>query len=48
MVGNRYFSKERVMEEIEKCVSLCSNCHRKLEYGYWGCLELNEIILNES
>lgn len=26
------FSKKRILEEIEKCVVLCSNCHRDLHY----------------
>ena len=26
------WSKERVMEEVKKCVVMCSNCHRKLEW----------------
>ena len=25
--------KETIVEEIEKCVSLCSNCHRKVHKG---------------
>ena len=25
-------SKKMILEEIEKCVCLCSNCHRKLHY----------------
>ena len=26
------YSKLKVLQEIEKCVVLCSNCHRKLHY----------------
>jgi hypothetical protein len=26
------FSKEQILEEIEKCAILCSNCHKKFHY----------------
>ncbi|MBU6231640.1 hypothetical protein KGP36_03135 [Patescibacteria group bacterium] len=26
------WSKERILDEISKCVVLCSNCHRKFHY----------------
>jgi hypothetical protein len=26
------FALKRVLTEIEKCICLCSNCHRKLHY----------------
>jgi hypothetical protein len=26
------YSKERILKEMEKCVVLCSNCHKKLHY----------------
>lgn len=29
---NRGYSKERILEEITKCVVLCSNCHRKYTF----------------
>jgi hypothetical protein len=31
LVANGY-SVERIKRELEKCVVLCSNCHRKLHY----------------
>lgn len=31
MLSNAY-ALERVMEEIEKCVCLCANCHREFHY----------------
>lgn len=31
MVGE--VSKERVLQEVAKCVCVCSNCHRKLHAG---------------
>ncbi|MEK6859761.1 MAG: hypothetical protein AABX54_03010 [Nanoarchaeota archaeon] len=31
MTHNGY-SKERIQREIEKCIILCSNCHRKEHY----------------
>ena len=30
---NNFRSKERILKEIEKCVLLCSNCHRKVHSG---------------
>jgi hypothetical protein len=29
---NHGMSKENILKEAEKCVILCSNCHRKLHY----------------
>ena len=30
LLGNN--SKKAILEEIQKCICLCSNCHRKLHY----------------
>lgn len=27
------WSRKRILKEIEKCVTLCANCHRKLHAG---------------
>jgi hypothetical protein len=32
MIGQGY-SKKRMLEEIEKCIPLCANCHRKVHGG---------------
>jgi hypothetical protein len=29
----KYFSDKRFLEEVEKCVCLCANCHRKFHAG---------------
>ena len=36
----RSVSKERVLSEINKCVILCANCHRKLHRGKISLLDL--------
>ena len=33
-VGNVRYSRESVIEEIKKCVCLCSNCHDTYHYFY--------------
>lgn len=38
-------SKEWLIEEISKCVCLCSNCHRKVHAGI---LNLNDYINNDG
>lgn len=32
-IGARGWSLEKMMLEINKCILLCSNCHRKLHYN---------------
>lgn len=32
IIVNNGCSREKIMEEIKKCVVLCANCHRKIHY----------------
>lgn len=32
--GRLHVSWERVLLEVQKCICICSNCHRKLHAGY--------------
>lgn len=32
-IARNTYSIKRIMEEINKCIVLCSNCHRKLHYN---------------
>jgi hypothetical protein len=38
MVTSNY-SKERIKKEIDKCIVLCANCHRKEHYA-----ELTQLV----
>lgn len=33
MKSSSTYSQQRVLEELEKCVLLCANCHRKIHAG---------------
>lgn len=37
--------KEKILDEISKCVCLCANCHRKVHAGL---INLDEYLSNES
>lgn len=39
-----WLSEENMMKEINKCVRLCSNCHRKLHYYNYNLEELKQHI----
>lgn len=45
-------SWERIIEELRKCVMVCSNCHRLVEYGYKeipkDTLRFNELFVRVS
>lgn len=33
-IRSNYFTWERIVNELRKCVMVCSNCHRLIENGY--------------
>lgn len=39
-IGDRDFKLEECVEEIKKCVMICSNCHRELHAGLWKIEEI--------
>lgn len=39
-VGMKSVTDEVLLEEIEKCVVLCSNCHREYHAGMWSIEEV--------
>lgn len=41
-VGDRDFRLEQCIEEIEKCIMICTNCHRELHAGLWDIKDLVE------
>ena len=40
-LGNADFRLKEAVEEINKCILICSNCHRELHAGYWEIEDLN-------
>lgn len=45
LLSNCGYSIERLEKEIEKCVVICSNCHRKLHAGKIDLLEFMDVKL---
>ena len=41
-VGDRDFRLEQCIEEIKKCVMICSNCHRELHANLWNIEDLKK------
>jgi len=55
-MASKGFSKARILKEIEKCVCVCANCHRKIHYDRHsklrkqplGIYELDNLIKKSS
>lgn len=43
---SNYYNLNRIMEEIEKCIVLCANCHREFHYLEENCGITLESYLN--
>ncbi len=39
-ISQKWATFDRCIEEVKKCILLCANCHRELEYNIW---DLNEV-----
>ena len=42
-IGNRDFKLEDCINEIKKCILLCSNCHKELHAGLWDISDIKNI-----
>lgn len=40
-------SMKRILTEIEKCIVVCSNCHRKIHAGLLDCIDTQPISCTE-
>jgi len=45
---HEFRSKEKTIKEIEKCVVLCSNCHRKVHAGLISDKKLKTLIVSQK
>lgn len=41
-IATKWETFDRCIEEVKKCILLCANCHRELEYNIWN---LNKISI---
>lgn len=46
-ISNMNFKLTEAVEEIKKCVLLCSNCHKELHSGLWQLEEVIKGVENE-
>ncbi len=35
-IAHTGWGEERILKEIDKCIVLCANCHRKLHWNKWN------------
>lgn len=40
----RYWGLEKAKLELDKCLLLCSNCHREIHAGLWGCDAIGSVF----
>lgn len=44
-ISNDHFRLSEAVQEVKKCILLCSNCHKELHAGLW---DINELLGKEK
>lgn len=47
-IAGKSYSFERLVEEVDKCILVCSNCHSEIHNGLYDYNELSKLLLNEN
>lgn len=48
LITQRGFSKKRLLEELQKCIILCSNCHRKEHWEEKNLIQEDSVLVTDT